>query len=295
MSARKNKLKRHHHAASILCRNWSVSTSIVDARAGNGRTRVVVVQTGWLEQVHRNSGPKVEVLASDSRSNNESNENDKDDEIKNGITDDSAFSQFGLLKRVDGRADLTAEKKLADERGIGRAKCLPRAQPEKHDGMELVNIRDEQDRQMDEENHVAEDEIGGKHAQLGNLAKEFTSGLRDGMPAHGIPFTSPPSNVGGVSLELSSERQGNDQLEKEPLDGSDGNHSRQRLCKAPARQEEHDLEEGEKHDNGNGVRDGSENGAKLLTAHAEERAHATRHSEHATKNTGIDSNGTESD
>lgn len=116
---------------------------------------------------------------------------------------------------------------------------------------------------------MAQDEIGGEHSKFRDLAEEFATRLRDGMPAHGIPFASPPSNVRGISLELSSEGEGDDELEEESLDGDDCDHAGQSLDETEAFQEEHDFEEGEKHDHSDSVSNSSQNSTELLAAHAE--------------------------
>lgn len=43
--------------------------------------------------------------------------------------------------------------------------------------MELVNVRQAQSRQHDEQDDVSENEIGGEESKLGDLAEEFSSRL----------------------------------------------------------------------------------------------------------------------
>ena len=42
------------------------------------------------------------------RSNEQSEEHNKHDEVENGISDHTTSSELGLFQRIDGRADLTA-------------------------------------------------------------------------------------------------------------------------------------------------------------------------------------------
>ena len=57
-------------------------------------------------------------------------------------------------------------------------------------------------------------------------------------------------------------------------------------------EEHHDFEEGEEHDDSNGVGDSRQDGTEFLATHAEKRTHATSHGKQARENTGIDSDGT---
>jgi len=91
-----------------------------------------------------------------------------------------------------------------------RERNVPRSQPEQGDRVELVGVGDQQQREHEEEKDVSKDEVGSEHAQFTDLAKELTTRLRNGVPAHGVPLSSPPRDVGGVRLELTSESQGDD-------------------------------------------------------------------------------------
>lgn len=126
---------------------------------------------------------------------------------------------------------------------------------------------------------MSEQEIAREIAKLRDLTQELTTRLRQRVPAHGVPFTSPPRDIRRVRLELTGERERNDELVHEALDGKHGDHAQDGLCETPRLEEEHDLEEGDEHDDSNGVSDGREDGAEFLAAHAEKRTHATRHTE----------------
>ena len=151
---------------------------------------------------------------------------------------------------------------------MNRGLDVPGTKPEEHDGMELVGIGNQQHREHEEEQEMPEDEVGGKHAEFANLAEELTTRLCDRVPAHRVPFTRPPSNVGCVSLEFTGQDQGDDQFEEESLNGGHSDHSRQGLGKAEVLQEHHDHKEKEQHDHGHGVGNGGQNSTELLAAHA---------------------------
>lgn len=140
---------------------------------------------------------------------------------------------------------------------------------------------------------MSQNEIGSEHAELSDLAEEFTARLRNGMPSHSVPLAGPPSDIGGVSLELTSESKRDDELEEEALDGNHSNHARQGLDKTEAFQEHHDNKEGEKHDDGNSVSNSSKNSTELLAAHAKEGTGTTSHGKETCQYTCIDCDGTE--
>lgn len=109
--------------------------------------------------------------------------------------------------------------------------------------MELVNIRNDEEWQHDEENDMTEDEISCKHAELGDLAQELTPWLGHGVPSHVIPFACPPSNVGTIRLELTSERERDDELVEEALKSHDSNHAQNGFGKVESFEDKHDFEE----------------------------------------------------
>ena len=115
------------------------------------------------------------------------------------------------------------------------------------------------------------------------------------MPAHRVPLASPEGNVGRISLELASQRQRDNELDDEALNRDHGNHAEERRRELEVLQDEHDFEHDQKDNDRNGMGNGSKNTAKLLAAHAQQRSHAARHAEQATKYTGIDSHGSKSD
>ena len=76
--------------------------------------------------------------------------------------------------------------------------------------MEFVDVRYAKRGQHKEEKDMPENEIRSEHSELGDLADKFTSWLRDRVPSHGVPFSSPPRNVARILLELTCETQSND-------------------------------------------------------------------------------------
>jgi hypothetical protein len=145
-------------------------------------------------------------------------------------------------------------------------KNVPWSQPEEHDRVELVNVWHQQRRQEQEENDVTQPEVGREETHLGDLAEEFTAGLRKGVPSKSVPLASPPCYVGRVGTEFTRQCQSDDDLEEQSLKGDNGNHTENGLRETPTFQEVHGLEEGEKHDDSNTVSDGSEDSTEFLAA-----------------------------
>jgi len=161
--------------------------------------------------------------------------------------------------------------------------------------VELVNVRNTNSWQHDEQQDVAKNKVGGEETHLGDLAKEFTTRLGQSVPSKRVPLAGPPCYVRGIGAEFSGQSQGNDELVDEALDGNGGNHACKSLGEVPSFQEVHDLEEDDKGDDGDGVCNSSKHGTELLAAHAEQRAHTTSHAEEADGDTSVDGNGTEGD
>ena len=101
-------------------------------------------------------------------------------------------------------------------------KYVPWSKPEEHDRVELVDVWDGDDWKHEEEQEVSQDEICREHAQFGDFAKIFSTRLREGVPTHGVPFASPPSDVCRVGSELASQSKGDDQFEDESLESDNG-------------------------------------------------------------------------
>lgn len=156
--------------------------------------------------------------------------------------------------------------------------------------MELVDVWDQERWQQEEQENVAKDEVRGEETHLRDLAQEFTSGLRDRVPAERVPLAGPPCYVGCVGTEFSRQGEGDDKLVDESLDGDRRDHAQKSLGKAPAFQEEHDFEECQHHDDCDGVCNGSQDSTKLLAAHAEDWSHTASHTEEASGNTSVDTN-----
>ena len=115
------------------------------------------------------------------------------------------------------------------------------------------------------------------------------------MPAHSVPLSCPPRDVGSVGLELTSESADDDDLEEESLDGDDCNHTRQGSGEAEALEEHENNEEDEEDEDSDGVGNGSQNRTELLAAHAEKGSRATSQCKHTSQDTGVDGDGSQSD
>lgn len=172
---------------------------------------------------------------------------------------------------------------------------LPWSEPEENNRVELIHVRNAQGRQHDKQNEVTQDKVRREITQFGNLAKELTARLGHGVPSHAVPFSSPPSDVGLIMLELTSQGQGDDELVDEPLDGSHGDHTKNTPGPRPALEEKHDLENGKQDDHGNGMCDGSKDSTELLTAHTEDGSHTAGHTEERASDTCVDSDRSKSD
>lgn len=161
--------------------------------------------------------------------------------------------------------------------------------------MELVDVRDTNGWQHDEEQDVAKDEVGREETHLGDLAEEFATRLGQSVPSKRVPLAGPPCYVRGIGAEFSGQSQGDDELVDETLDGNDSDHTGKRLGEVPTLEEVHDLEEDDEGDDGDGVCNSGEHSTELLAAHAEHGAHTTSHAEEHDGNTGVDSDRTECD
>lgn len=91
--------------------------------------------------------------------------------------------------------------------------------------MEGVDIGDGKGREHGEQENVAKEEVIGEITEFGDLAQEFTSGLRKRVPTHVIPFSGPPSNIGLIVLEFTSQCERNDHLVDESLESHGSDHS----------------------------------------------------------------------
>lgn len=146
--------------------------------------------------------------------------------------------------------------------------CLPRAEPEENDRMELVNVWDAEGRKHQEENYMAQNKVGSKVAKFSNLTEELATRLRHRVPTHVVPLSCPPSDIGLVMLEFSGQCERDDQFVDKSLNGSHGNHSKNTARPIEGFQKEHDLEDREKHYYSNTMGDSSEHGSEFFAAHA---------------------------
>ena len=141
---------------------------------------------------------------------------------------------------------------------------------------------------------MTQGKVGREVPKLGDLAQELTARLRHSVPPECIPLATPPGDVGCVCSELTSQRQADDELVDESLDGHSRYHSEQCLRETPAFQEEHDFEEDQEHDDSDCMSNSGKDGSELLTAHAEKWSHTTSHSEETDGDTSVDCDRSES-
>ena len=159
--------------------------------------------------------------------------------------------------------------------------------------MEGVDVRDQERGKHEEQQQVTQAEVRREVSQLSDLTQELTARLREAHPSHAVPFTGPPSNVGRVGSELTSEGQSNDKLVDETLDRERGDHANKHLGEAPSLKEKHDLPHDDKDNNGDGVSDSGQYSTEFLAAHAENRSHTASHHEEDSRNTGVDTDRSE--
>jgi len=159
--------------------------------------------------------------------------------------------------------------------------------------MEGVDVRDQERRKHEEQQQVTQAEVRREVSQLSDLTQELTARLREAHPSHAVPFTGPPSNVGRVGSELTSEGQSNDKLVDETLDRERGDHADKHLGEAPSLKEEHDLPHDDKDNNGDGVSDSGQDSTEFFAAHAENGSHTASHHKEDSRNTSIDTNRSE--
>lgn len=73
----------------------------------SGVTRVVVVETSWLDQLVWNIRQAGEETACDEWTNDQDDEENEQREEHDSVADDATSSELRLLERIDWRADLT--------------------------------------------------------------------------------------------------------------------------------------------------------------------------------------------
>lgn len=135
--------------------------------------------------------------------------------------------------------------------------------------MQHINPRNQDDGDHEEQQPVSKNEISCKHAEFCNLGKPLTGRLCDGVPAHGVPFTSPEGDVGTLALELSRQEQRNNELEQESLHANDCNHAGHGTGKVEALEQKQHLKEDQHEDDCKGVCNSGQDTAKFLAAHAQ--------------------------
>lgn len=87
----------------------TATTTTAAGGASSPVARIVIVVASRLHKRHRDFGQFRNESRSNNWANDEADKNDEHDEVENGVTNDAPLSQFGLLKRIDRWANLTAE------------------------------------------------------------------------------------------------------------------------------------------------------------------------------------------
>lgn len=161
--------------------------------------------------------------------------------------------------------------------------------------MGSVDVRDDEEREHQEQKSVSENEIRSEVTHLSSLTEQLTTRLGHGVQSKTVPLSSPEGNVTKIRLELTGKSKVDDDLVEPTLDSNNANHSTESFGETESLKEEHDLEEGEEHEDGHGVGDSGEDRSELLAARLEERSHTTSHSEQGSTDSHVDEDGSESD
>jgi len=96
----------------------------------------------------------------DDGANKESDKQEEHGKVEDSKAYNAPTAKLRLLKRVNWWADLSAWPK-----------------PEEHDGVQFINLWNEDGRQHNKEYHVAKQEIHCKKPKLGDFTQVFTTGL----------------------------------------------------------------------------------------------------------------------
>lgn len=240
---------------------------------------VSIVVPGWLEKTREGIDLKLdvsEIFLTDNRTDDQGDEEDEENKVEDGKADNSSLPELGHLGGVDWWSDL-----------------LRWSEPEEHDAVETVGEWDDEDWELEEEDEVAQDAVGGEETHLRRLAEKLTCRLGHSVETESVPFTGPESDVTSIGFELSSQREGDEQLVDESLDGGDGNQSEHGTGKAETLEEPKYLKEDNQHESGDSVGYAGENGTEFLAAHCEDWTHATSHGEENSADSEIDNDRTD--
>jgi hypothetical protein len=97
-------------ATSITARSRRRTTTLCGGTS-HGQERIIVVETGGLQELKRNRGaeqvPHIDVPTRDAWSDNEDDEEEEHGEEEDSVADDATLAEFRLLEGVDRRTNLT--------------------------------------------------------------------------------------------------------------------------------------------------------------------------------------------
>ena len=96
-----------------------MSPETIQCRAGSSVAGVIIIQACRLQEVQGNRWQTLHELAGSDGADDQGQEYDEHEEIEYSEANDPALTQFGLLERVDRRADLTTTCLLDIESKIG--------------------------------------------------------------------------------------------------------------------------------------------------------------------------------
>lgn len=97
-------LKRHNTSESLYgpsrrciaaTRAWTCALKTRTSDLGGG---IIVVKSSRLEKIHGDSEVDLHESPSNHRSSDQGNKDHEDDEVEDGVADDSSLSQLGLLQ-----------------------------------------------------------------------------------------------------------------------------------------------------------------------------------------------------
>ena len=105
--------------------------------------------------------------------------------------------------------------------------------------MQPINERNEDRRRHDDQEEVAQQEVGTPEGHLHDLDDVFTSGLREGRrsEATAVPLSGPPCSVSFIVLVFTREEYGNEDLLNGTLDSDDGDDTKHGMRCIPGLEE----------------------------------------------------------
>ena len=85
--------------------------SFINTLASRSVGSVVVAEACRLQDLHWQCHGELDVLSGDDRTHDQSQEDDEQDKVEDGVAHDTTLAKLCLLERVDGRTDLATVKR----------------------------------------------------------------------------------------------------------------------------------------------------------------------------------------